>query len=169
MKVINLFGGPGTGKSTTAAGLFNLMKIQGYSVELVTEYAKDLVWGERGQAFSDPLYMLAKQNHRLHVLQGKVDYIITDSPLLLSNIYTKEGYHSYFASFVDELYTSYDNINLFLNRVKPYVEAGRNETEKESDAVARKIYKLLAGQYAYRVFDADEGAPKRILEILDVS
>ena len=46
MKVINLFAGPGTGKSTTAAGLFYKMKSKGYMVELVTEFAKDLVYQE---------------------------------------------------------------------------------------------------------------------------
>ena len=50
MKVINLFGGPGCGKSTTAADLFARMKLRGLSVELVTEYAKDVVWDEKAAA-----------------------------------------------------------------------------------------------------------------------
>jgi len=44
MKVINLFGGPGCGKSTAAAGLFHLMKSNHMSVELVNEFAKEIVW-----------------------------------------------------------------------------------------------------------------------------
>ena len=44
MKVINLWGGPGCGKSTTAAGLFSIMKMRGHKVELVTEYAKELTY-----------------------------------------------------------------------------------------------------------------------------
>ncbi len=47
LKVINLWAGPGAGKSTTAAGLFNLMKIRGYNVELVTEFAKEMVYEGR--------------------------------------------------------------------------------------------------------------------------
>ena len=43
MKVINLFAGPGAGKSTTAAGLFHLMKIAGMNVELVTEFSRSWV------------------------------------------------------------------------------------------------------------------------------
>ena len=42
--VINLIGSPGTGKSTLASELFSKMKWQGYDVELVSEYAKELVW-----------------------------------------------------------------------------------------------------------------------------
>jgi dephospho-CoA kinase len=34
MRVINLAAGPGAGKSTTAAGLFNIMKLKGLKVEL---------------------------------------------------------------------------------------------------------------------------------------
>jgi hypothetical protein len=36
MKVINLFAGPGCGKSTLAAGIFSLLKFHGVLVELVT-------------------------------------------------------------------------------------------------------------------------------------
>lgn len=41
-KVINLYGGPGTGKSTTAAMLFAKMKLAGFNCEYVPEFAKDL-------------------------------------------------------------------------------------------------------------------------------
>ena len=36
--VINFCGGPGSGKSTAAAGLFYNMKIAGYNVELTDEF-----------------------------------------------------------------------------------------------------------------------------------
>ena len=39
-KVISFFGSPGTGKSTTSAGLFYEMKNRDISCELVNEYAK---------------------------------------------------------------------------------------------------------------------------------
>lgn len=42
--VINIFGGPGVGKSTVAAGLFYRLKCLHYSVELVEEFAKYLVY-----------------------------------------------------------------------------------------------------------------------------
>ena len=45
-RVINLLGAPGAGKSTAAAGLFYRMKKEFLSVELVTEYAKDLIYPE---------------------------------------------------------------------------------------------------------------------------
>ena len=44
MKVINFYGGPGTGKSVQAAATYCALKKQGLNCELVTEYAKDKLW-----------------------------------------------------------------------------------------------------------------------------
>ena len=84
MKVINLFGEPSVGKSTTAAGLFFAMKTLGYKVELVNEYAKMCVWEDRISTLDDQLYITAKQNHQLERLRSKVDYAITASRAGLS-------------------------------------------------------------------------------------
>lgn len=59
--VINLIGGPGAGKSTTAAGLFFLMKCAGLKVELVTEFAKELSYDENWADLKKQLYVLAEQ------------------------------------------------------------------------------------------------------------
>ena len=42
--IVNLFGGAGIGKSTLMARIFSELKVQGYDCEMVTEFAKDLVW-----------------------------------------------------------------------------------------------------------------------------
>lgn len=77
---INLFGGPGTGKSTAAASLFAEMKKKGMDVELVTEVAKDFVWEERQKTLEIQPYITVKQYRNLFRLKGKVDYVITDAP-----------------------------------------------------------------------------------------
>ena len=45
--VVNLFGGPGSGKSTFMANLFYHLKCRGVEVVMAPEFAKDSVWEER--------------------------------------------------------------------------------------------------------------------------
>ena len=45
-KIINLYGAPGSGKSTIASGLFFHMKMAGLNVELASEYIKSKVFEE---------------------------------------------------------------------------------------------------------------------------
>lgn len=68
--VINFFGSAGSGKSTNSAGLAYKLKKDGYKVELVTEYARDL-------DISKTEHILA--NQRMYFLQDSdLDFIITD-------------------------------------------------------------------------------------------
>ena len=95
-KVVNFFAPPGSGKSTTAAGTFFKMKLLGLNVELVTEFAKDMCWAGRHQEMYNQVYIISKQFHKMYRLIGQVDYIITDSPLLLGLIYKPDNYHNYY-------------------------------------------------------------------------
>ena len=149
MKVINLFGGPGCGKSTMAAAVFTYMKFKGHNVELVTEYAKDLVWDNRLEDMLDQQeYIFAKQNHRLHRLRDHVDYVVTDSPLLLSTIYpnalTWPAYHE-FCEFVRATNLTYTNMNFFLNRLgeEHFQEVGRAHNFAQSVDLDNQIRYML--------------------------
>lgn len=138
--VVNMFAGPGAGKSTTAAALFTLLKLhQGIQCELVPEFAKDLVWEERNHTFKNQHYIFSKQQHRIWRVSQKVDITITDSPILLSNIYRYSMTSETFRAFVLEEFERYNNINFFIERTKRYAKYGRNETEEE----ARKIDDII--------------------------
>ena len=143
--VINLMGAPGSGKSTLASELFAKMKWKGFDVELVSEYAKELVWEERHETFKNELYLFAKQHHRMFRLRDKVKFIITDRPLLLSLFYNKKyGDDSKaFRGLVLEEINKFDNFNVFLKRTKPYVTKGRNQTEEESNEFAIEMFELI--------------------------
>lgn len=144
MRVINLFAGPGAGKSTTAAGLFHSMKLDKFNVELVTEYAKDLTWDERWGTLDDQLYVFAKQNNRLYRLRNKVDYVVTDSPLLVGLMYKKPDFlPQHFDNLVMEAWNTYDNYNFFLDRRKEYIQIGRTQTLDEAQAVDARVKNYL--------------------------
>ena len=165
MKLVNIFGSPGSGKSTTSAGLFSLMKLKKMNVELVTEVAKDFVWEQRKQCLLDQFYVSALQNHRLERLRDKVDWAITDSPLLLSLIYAPCGYYKNFKPMMLEVFNSYDSVCIYLNRVKPYSCIGRMQNEKESDEIGLMIKeKLIDYKVDFIEIDGDEDAPKKIYE-----
>jgi len=48
------------------------LKTHGVNAELVTEYAKDVVWGENFSVLDNQPYILGKHYHRLFLLLGKV-------------------------------------------------------------------------------------------------
>jgi nicotinamide riboside kinase len=165
MKVINLFGGPGTGKSTTAAGLFYLLKINSHESELALEYAKYLVWSKRINMLEDQNYVFAKQTHRLAILKDQVEYAVTDCPLLLASIY---GSHlsPAFQSYVLETFETYDNINIYMNRVKEFKPNGRTQnTAEEADEISVQVKELLQDlEIPFVEIDANHNAPWKIYE-----
>lgn len=166
-KVINFFAPPGSGKSTTAAGTFFKMKLLGLNVELVTEFAKGMVWAERFKEMPDQCYLTAKQFHKMYVLAGKVDWIVTDSPLLLGLIYKKEDYFTTFEAFLKEQFDAFNNINILLRRVKPYNPKGRLQSEEESDSMSIDFMNLLINNRSkFHVLDGNSGAPDKIIKII---
>ncbi|MGL5691242.1 MAG: AAA family ATPase [Bacteroidales bacterium] len=135
--IVNLFGGPGTGKSSMASTVFSILKWKGVTCEYVSEYAKELVWSERNKTFEDELYIFAKQHHRIKNCVGKVDVIITDRPLFMSIPYnriygsnknTSVSWDSYYEKLVFETVSMYDNYNIYLTRKKDFNEVGRQES-----------------------------------------
>lgn len=146
--VVNFFGSPGSGKSTSAAYLFSKLKMDGVDVELVTEYAKDKCFEEHKFMFSQPenqFYIGAKQFFKVNRVYGKVDVVITDSPVLLSCFYNNtELLGNEYNLVIRRLFNKFNNINFFVNRVKPYNPNGRLQTEEESILIAKKMKKDIS-------------------------
>jgi hypothetical protein len=156
LKVINLWAAPGVGKSTQAAALFNLMKLQGFSVELILEAAKGMTYEHAYKRLSNQTLILAKQEHQLHRLKGEVEYVITDSPFPLGMAYAADP--SRYEQLIDALWDDYDNYSFYLERDpnRPYVQSGRNETEEQSKALDGPIWDLYL-QYSEGEFDPIRG------------
>lgn len=169
--VINLFGPPGSGKSTGAAQVFAALKKLGINAELVTEFAKDKTWEHNATALGCQEYVFGKQSYRLTRCRDAVDVIVTDSPLPLSIIYNNNpALNEKFNDVVLSVFDTYRNFNYYINRVKPYNPKGRNQTEAESDALGGPIRNLLENSnITYRMVNGDdEGYQEIINEIKGV-
>jgi len=164
-KVINLFGEPGSGKSTLAFGLAYRLKLKGIGIDLAHEYVKEQLYAGNPYPFHDQLYTYAKQNKKLRQMNGKVDYIVTDSPSVQCVAYVETEPEIYTQMALD-YFNQYDNLNFFLKRTHPYQPSGRNQTEEQAAVVGQKIEDMLNRlNIPYTVLPANE-ALDRILEIL---
>lgn len=149
MVVINLFGSPGAGKSTLASDLNGFLNRQGYTSELIPEFAKYLSFSGFEKALKDQLFIFASQNHQLEVRVGSgVDFLVLDSPLPLSVIYSRrnhpKGYLSHFEPLVKETFEKYENLNFFLTKShNSYRMIGRHHNELESEEISKETLALL--------------------------
>lgn len=144
MRVINLLGSSGAGKSTTALGLAYELKKRGVKVEYVNEHAKDLVFAGCSHLLTNQIQVFAEQYTKMLVRMDKgLDFLVTDSPLILAAFYGEKYKSS--SKELDELifseFNKFDNINFFLNRTVTFDPVGRVQNEEESDADS----KLLKG------------------------
>lgn len=141
--VVNFIGGPCSGKSTMTSRVFAELKDLGINCEIASEYAKDATWQKNFHILSNQLYIFAKQQNRIWRLDGQVDVILTDSPLINSVIYCKEDSSPLFKELVFEEYNKRPKLDIFLKRVKKYNPSGRNQTEDEAKELDELFHQLL--------------------------
>ena len=140
--IVNLFGGPGCGKSTAACAAFSRLKLAGVNCELAPEYAKELVWdGAHFLLQQNPIHGFSEQYRRILRLIGKVDVVITDSPILLY------AYYQRWSPELDALilaeHHKWHTINFWIDRAKPYHQEGRMETEAQAQIVDATLHGRL--------------------------
>lgn len=167
-KIVNLFAGPGTGKSSTCAALFAELKYRGCNTEMVLEYAKDAAWERRGhKVFQAQEYIFGKQHFRMSRVASEVDFAITDSPIFLSIVYSKPGYLPSLPLVIREAYDQYDNLNIFLKRNKPYNPKGRLQNEEEARQKDLEILAVLDAQgVPYHILDFDRKNVEQIIGLM---
>lgn len=179
-KIVNLFGGPGIGKSSIAAGLTYKLKKKHISCDNPYEFPKLLAWDENHFAIRDQLYVLANQHRGIVKSFGKVDYIILDSPILLSLIY-KNYYHTgeypatlyndSFDKMVLDIHNQYDTLNIVLNRS----DGVHNQKERYQDLEESKDLDwmientLKQNKIPYINIDVNDDTVNNILSILSKS
>jgi tRNA uridine 5-carbamoylmethylation protein Kti12 len=174
MKVINLYGGPGVGKTTTAWLLCGALKKLGVEVEFVPEFAKRCVYENRDTLLSeDQLYVLAKQHRGILILaESGVEYAVVDSPLVLSASYNdhKKLNQDIINLLVRELYEKYDNINIFIERStqRKYDPRGRIQKNYEEAIEKDEEIKRSVSHFGVKCLSTESSdvAVKEILKIL---
>lgn len=163
---INLFGGPGTGKSTLCAKIFVALKMKGFEVEMAPEYVKDLVWEESFKKIENQLYIFGKQHNRIYRLLRKVKVIITDSPLLNSIIYYK-GENPHFPQMVLCEHNAMNTLNFYIPRTFEYVENGRTQDLKGAKEVDEKYRDFLdENGVSYYIFSPNENSIDEIVDLV---
>lgn len=170
MKVVNLFAGPGTGKSTTAAALFAELKYRNVNAELIQEAAKDAAWeGRSGKFFAAQQYILGEQSWRQWRLRGDVDIAVTDSPLPMGLVYMQDDFPAKsLREQIMEDFNHYDNFNVFIRRNKPYNNKGRLQSETEAKELDVRIENMLLDSgIKHIVFPFSRDLPMHILHYMN--
>lgn len=148
-KVINLLGGSGLGKSTTAALLYGEMKNREQSVELVREFVKEWAWEGKKPSSIGQSIIYGRQLEREALLYGKVDYIVTDSPLILCSVYRSFYYGTDIIAplilkdieHLDEM--GVEQVNFLLKRSKQFKSEGRFEDESTARRVDEAVLTFM--------------------------
>ena len=171
LKVINLFGSPGVGKSTVRSGLFWLLKSHHVSVEEVAEYAKYLVHsGQLSRLREEQTACLAEQIHRQRILREHYVYAITDSPLLLQPFYAPPAEQPALLQLAQAAAAQFDNLNFYLTRDllnDAFDVAGRVHDRADALRLDRELRAYLAAAgVRYQEVPVDAHTPWALAERL---
>lgn len=149
-KIINLIAWPWVWKSVIASLLFVQMKIRGFNVELVSEYAKQLVWTHDFDTLNNQYYVSNQQYKLFKSILWKVDYIITDWALLHWIYYNKENKDNISniektEEKIIQYIKEFKNINIFLERNKNiwYEKEWRIQSYTEALIADNELKKIL--------------------------
>jgi nicotinamide riboside kinase len=144
-KCVNLWAGPGVGKSTFALGLTYYFKLFGIEAEFIPEYAKEVVRSNALHLFEDQPAIFREQVRRIDTHNSQVELMIIDSPLPLTFYYAKQRCTEEFKKEVIEKFNEFDNHNFFLERNPNYSYDPRGRYQDESGAkiVDNELKELL--------------------------
>ena len=170
--LINFVGAPSSGKSMMAALTFVKLKTDHNSSELIQEYAKQLVWDNKFEELANQWYVTKKQYDMIKAVYGKVDYVVTDSPLLLGLYYNRHENENVCniektEKMILSKMSEFDNIYIFLERNEefPYEIEGRIHNEEQSKVISSQLLGLLDEfGIEYKSFKSDK---KNVSAILD--
>lgn len=144
---ICLYGGSGLGKSVVAAQLFAELKKLHLNIELITEVVKPLAIQKRFPKSFDQFAILGKQISKEDRLLPYIDYLVTDSPVLLNAAYSR-FYDCPFAEQCEDVAVQfeqqYKGLHILLTREGlPYSQEGRYQNLDQAKEMDDNIRQLL--------------------------
>jgi adenylate kinase family enzyme len=157
MIIVNLFGGPGAGKTTVAYYLAYRFKQAGFRAELVGEAARELIYDRNPgitavQLLDNQLLISGLQYERFKRLERHgIEVAIADSPLSMGLAYA--AHLPEYRGLCDTVYRIERGlpkpINVFINRTPGvYDKESRAQDEKQAMALDANIRELL-GHFDY--------------------
>ena len=148
--VINLIGGPCSGKSTVAAELFARLKKMGVHCELVSEYIKDRIYEENKTMPNNQIAIFGMEHYNISIKVGKVDVIIHDGSFL-NNIVYKVGDNKESDDLIISEYRKFKNLDFFIKRgnieFEDYGRIHNLKQSKELDKIIKETYERYGLSY----------------------
>ena len=162
---VNVFGGPGSGKSTMAYAVAAELKARGYTAECVGEVAKDCIYdAARGDQEAARLLdgsvesqeeLYRRQSARERRLDGLVQFVVADSPSILGLAYLSgdadEDRAARLASLAQDEFDAQESVNVIVAREGAYDPRARIHGEEEAariDAGVRALVdRATSGRY----------------------
>lgn len=150
---IAILGGPGSGKTTLAAGLFRCLKLRRIAVETVPELIKYKVYA--GPDFTKPGFDIANtlEQHALEAIFDKaladkmLSIAICEAPLcngyMYASFYGKDDEIPVLKKIADAAMPTYNRVILVNRGELDYQNLGRLESEAQSNQVHAHIVRRL--------------------------
>ena len=137
--IINLIGGPCSGKSTIASELFACLKKMGIRCELVTEYIKERIYEENQTIPKNQIAIFGMEHYSIWNKICKVDVIVHDGSWINNILYKSEDSEEFDDLIVSE-YKKYDNLDFFIDRgTLQFEDYGRIHNLEQSLKLDNKI------------------------------
>lgn len=158
------------------ADLFYSLKGAGKSAEMCPEIIKQWAWERRYPNQYDQYYLMGQEIKQQSRLLGKVDFIISDSPVLQNSFY------NFYLNKRDNLLVptfdylrmikedGHEVLNCMLYRNKPFEQKGRYQSEEESDKIAQALTDYLNSRNVpyYTIGGKDHQRVEFVLEMLEM-
>lgn len=168
MKIIEFFGGPGSGKTTSATHCFSAFKRRGIECEFTREYAQEAIFAQQTYQLAHQVIVAANQYRKYTELQDAGHKLVfSDSSILLSKIYgAGSPKHDLLLPILDALHGDFEVIKVFVTRSdRPFSQRGRVHTEGQSRELDILI-KSRCGPFHY-VVDSNIESLNSFVDLLE--